>query len=561
MYKEYPYTTYFHDIDHMCRMCKSLGYRLEVVGDYLKLVNAKNEVISAVKIHYADTALTDVDGKPIRSYIIEASTGEKTLVLKHGDDTLTTLTIPYATAAEKDVYGKDLTDYAYAVQVSADKLQIVRGDSTIYEITVPFATKAATDVNGKDLTTYAATLAVDGDNIVLRDSEDRELARITAPYAIKALGDADGDTFTTTYAADLTAGTTTITLKNKVGGSLSEITVPYATKALTDVNGNAFLSDYAESIVVDGDGKRIGLNAHDGTRLATITVPFATLATDATNAVETIAISGDQIIFTTFGGQQYAITAPYAVKAQRDDNNNVIKNTYIANVTNDPATGKLTFYDAVGQVIAELTPTVTKATYDNLDNRIADYVKSVVMDNQSDYVLVTHGDGDVDSILINYANHAWKDSLDHPIQNFYVSWLTCEEDIEDGHYKLVMWNGDIPRAEIGRLEITAYKAQCDKNGRDITTYVGNVEVIANKITVSDGTGAIIDEIVGDVDLSNIGTTTATVKSMTTANVPGSLTYDSVTGDVLFTPGTAASATDVTVVTGISGSTVAVDFDD
>lgn len=561
MFHEYPYSQYYSDIDRMCHMCKYLGYRLEVVGDYLKLIDKFGKVISAVKIHYADTALTDINGKPIRAYICEVAAGETTVAFTHGDDSITTITIPYATKAKEDVYGVNLTSYLKTVQISGDKVHFTNGDGTSYELTMPYAVKASQDENGKQIDTYGATIAVDGDNIVLRDSLNRELARITAPYAIKAFSDDDGDEFTTTYAAELTAGTTTIILKNKDGGTLDEITVPYATKALTDVDGNNFLSDYAESIVVDGDGKRIGLNAHDGTRIATITVPFATLATDATNAVETIAISGDQIVFTTFGGQSYSITAPYAVKAQKDDNGNTIKNTYVANVTNDPNTGKLTFYDATGQVIAELTPTVTKATYDDMNNRIADYVKSVVMDNQSDYVLVTHGDGDVDSVLINYANHAWKDSLDHPIQNFYVSWLTCEEDIEDGHYKLVMWNGDIPRAEIGRLEITAYSAQTDINGRDLTTYVGNVEVIANKITVSDGSGTIIDEIVGEVDLSSIGTTTATVKSMTTANVPGSLTYDSVTGDVLFTPGTAASATDVTVVTGISGSTVAVDFDD
>lgn len=561
MFHEYPYSQYYSDIDKMCHMCRHLGYRLEVVGDYLKLIDKFGKVISEVKIHYADTALTDVNGKPIRAYICEVAAGETTIAFTHGDDSITTITIPYATKAKEDVYGVDLTSYLKTVQISGDKVHFTNGDGTSYELIMPYAVKASQDENGKQIDTYGATIAVDGDNIVLRDSQNRELARITAPYAIKAFSDDDGDALTTTYAAELMAGTTTIVLKNKDGGTLDEITVPYATKALTDVDGNNFLSDYAETIVVDGDGKRIGLNAHDGSRIATITVPFATLATDATNAVETIAISGDQIIFTTFGGQSFSITAPYAVKAQRDDNGNVIKNTYVANVTNDPNTGKLTFYDATGQVIAELTPTVTKATFDNMNNRIADYVKSVVMDTQSNYVLVTHGDGDVDSVLINYANHAWKDSLDHPIQNFYVSWLTCEEDIEDGHWKLVMWNGDIPRAEIGRLEITAYKAQCDKNGRDITTYVGNVEVIANKITVSDGTGQIIDEIVGEVDLSSISTTTATVKSMTTANVPGTLTYDAATKDVAFTEGTPAAVTDVTVVTGLSGGTVPVDFDD
>lgn len=584
MYHEYPYTTYFHDIDKMCHMCHKLGYRLEVSGDYLKLIDGKGNVISNVKISYAEKALTDVDGTPIRAYILDASVGETTIAFQHGDDSVTTLTIPYATKAKEDVYGVDLASYLKTVQISGDKVHFTNGDGTSYELTMPYAIKASADEFGKPIDTYAATLAVDGDNIVLRDSKDRELARITAPYALKALGDADGDEIATTYAAELTTGTTTVILKNKNGGTLDEITVPYATKALTDVDGNNFLSDYAETIVVDGDGKRIGLNAHDGTRIATITVPFATLATDATNAVETIAVVGDQLVFTTFGGQSYSITSPYAVKAQRDDNGNIIKNTYIASVTNDPNTGELKFYDAVGNLLATLQPTTYAATRDDHNNLIADYIKTLVVSNQSNYLIATHGDGTTDSLIINYANRAWKDTLDHPIQNYYVSWLTCEEDIQDGHYKLVMWNGDVPRAEIGRLEITAYSAQTDINGKDLTTYVASVEVLNNKITVTDGAGTTMDEITGEVDLSNLsasfagdaltptGTVSGTAVTLTAGTLP-SCSYDSVTQTLTFSAGafpTVDTVTDPTFAgdavtpTGtvtITGGTVPVDFDD
>ena len=454
MYHEYPYTTYFHDIDKMCNACKRLGYRLEVSGDYLKLIDAKGNVISNVKISYAEKALTDVDGTPIRSYIVEASTGETTLMLTHGDDSITTLTIPYATKAKEDVYGVDLTSYLKTVQISGDKVHFTNGDGTSYELTMPYAIKAKTDINGKDLVTYAATLAVDGDYIVLKDSENRELARITAPYALKALGDADGDTITTTYGATLETGTTTVTMKAKDGSVLSTITVPYATKALTDTDGNSFLSDYAEKIVVDGDGRRIGVEAHDGTRIATITVPYASLAENANNAIQTVAVVGDQIVFTTYAGQTYSITAPYAVKAQKDDNGNTIKNTYIANVDNDTSTGALRFYDAVGNIVATLTPTVTRASQDNLGNVISDYIKSVVADPQSDYVVFTHGDGDTDSITVPYSLRAWKDSLGQPIQNTYISNITIEEDKDEpGKFYLVGWNGDIPKAKIVEIPL------------------------------------------------------------------------------------------------------------
>lgn len=561
MFHEYPYSEYYSDIDKMCGMCHKAGYKLNVHGDKLRLVDKHGTVVSEVQISYADRAMFDVDERPIRSYILSASTGAQTLILQHGDGTVTTLELPYARSAKEDTLGKDLTSYAYTIGVSGDDLLITRGDGTTYTITVPFAVKAETSESGKNIDTFACTLAVDGRNLVLRDALDRELSRITVFYATEAEDDIDGDSFKSHYGTTLSTGTTTIKLSAKDGTLLNEVTVPFANMSATDTAGHAFLTTYAKGLVVDGDGKRIGTESHDGTRTSTITVPFATESTDATNAIERVQVIGDNIVFTTYGGQSFSILPSKAVKAERDDLNNVIKNTYFASAQNDPLTGSISFYDATGALLATLTPTVTGATYDSEGNKISDYVKEVEADAQSDYVLVTHGDGTVDSIIVPYSIRAWKDSLGQVIQNYYVSWLTCEEDVEDGHYKIYMWNGDQPRAEIGRFEVTAYSAQTDINGKDLTTYVASVEVLNNKITVVDGAGTTMDEIVGEVDLSSIGTTTATVKSMTTANVPGSFTYDSSTKDVSFTAGTAASATDVTVVTGISGSTVQVDFDD
>lgn len=453
MYKEYPYTTYFHDIDDMCECLKEIGYRLEVQADSLKLVDSKGEVISTVKIHYSDTALTDIDGKGIKNYLYEASTGEKTLVLTKGDGNITSLTIPFATSAAEDTDGKALSSYAYNFQISGNKVQLVKGDGTIVEYTIPFATKAATDINNKDLTTYAATLVVDGDNLVLKDSLNRELARLTPNYALRAFADDDGDAIDATYATRLTTGVTTIELKAKDGTVLSSVNVPWAQKAVEDTDGNDFLSDYAEKIVVDGDGKRIGLEAHDGTRLATITVPFATLATNATNAIQTVAIQGDQIVFTTFGGQSFAVTAPYAIKSERDSLNNVISQTYVANIINNEDTGELILKNATGATIATLAPVVTKATYDSYGNLIADYIKDIVVDNQSNYILVSHGNGTTDSLLINYSVTAWKDTNGNVIKNTYVKRLAIVDDIEDGHFMLVAYNGDTPEAELFRVAI------------------------------------------------------------------------------------------------------------
>ena len=56
-------------------------------------------------------------------------------------------------------------------------------------------------------------------------------------------------------------------------------------------------------------------------------------------------------------------------------------------------------------------------------------------------------------------------------------------------YKIVWYNGDIPRAEIGRCEVWAYKAQVDVNEKALTSYVAEVsvdDVDNTKINIKDG---------------------------------------------------------------------------
>lgn len=449
MYMSYPYTTYFHDIDKMCHACHKAGYRLEVSGDYLKLIDGKGNVVSNVQISYAEKALTDVDGTPIRAYIVSAAAGESTLVFQHGDDSVTTITVPFSVKSKEDIYGVDLTSYLKTVQVSGDKLHFTNGDGTSYELTMPYAVKASTSDSGRNIDTFACTLSTDGRNLVLSDALGRELSRVTPNYSVQAEYDVDGDAIKDTYGNVLTTGTTTVKMISKDGTLLSEITVPFSTAASTDETGLEFRSGYANALVVDGDQKRIGVNAPNGQRLSTITVPFATESTDAANAIENVQIIGDQVVFTTFSGQSYNISVPWALKAQKDDNGNTIKTTYIANVDNDANTGALRFYDALGNIIVTLTPTVTQATKDNLGNVISDYIKAVVADPQSDYVVFTHGDGDTDTITVPYSLRAWKDSLGQPIQNTYLTLITIEPDENDPTIMdLVGWNGDIPRAKV-----------------------------------------------------------------------------------------------------------------
>lgn len=452
--------------------CRQTGLALNVSGNALRLVNSEGEVLSSVIVSYAEKALADKNGKDISTYIFSVAGVGDTVVFTKGDGTITSLTIPYADKAKYDIDGHEIEDYIYNVQVAGSKLRITHGDGTIAEITVPYALQATADAEGKDITTYAASLAVEGDKVTLRDSKGRLLNEITVPYATKALQDVDGDAIKSTYAGELTTGTTTVILKAKDGAVLDTITVPYATDA-----SHADEADHA------------------------------TVATDATNAIETVAVSGDNIVFTTYGGTSYNITSPYSVKAQKDDLGNVIKNTYVANVVQDPGSGVLTFYNAMGVEVCHLTPVAGVALRDNLGNDLTDYIKSIVVSQNSDYVTVTHGDGQTDSLTIHYSETAWKDTNGNVIKNTYIKYLECIEDVDDGHYKIVAYNGDTPMAELFRFEVTAYSAQTDINGKDLTTYVADVSYNAGQeIEVKDGGGNLLNTLRNALDdLSDVET--------------------------------------------------------
>ena len=514
MFHEFPYTNFSEmNLDWLLCMCKkNNGLHLAVVGDTLRLLNADNEVISNVTISYAEKALKDASGRNIDTYIFDAGTNGDAIVFTHGNNVVTSITVPYAEKAKYDINRNEITDYVLNVQVAGQKLRITKGDGTIMEITVPFATAASEDDEGNVITTYACELGVDGNEIVLRDRKGRVLDHITVPYATKALQDADGDQIDETYAVELLSGTTTIKLVNKDSDILSEITVPFATEATHSVD-----ADHAD------------------------------LADDATNAVESVTIVGDQMIFTTYGGTQYAITCPYSIKAQKDDAGNIIKSTYVANVTADPTTGEISFLDATGTEIVSIIPQVEVAKKDTYNNLIADYIKQILVDVNSNYVTVVHGTGTTESLIINYASHALSDINDQAIHNTYVSWLTCVEDVDDGHYKIVMLNGDIPRAEIGRFEVWAYKAQVDQNERAITSYTGGVIVDEDddtKIDVLDGENNVQNVIMGQVTTTPDGVISGTDVTLT-PGTPPSISYDANTLTLIFNAGTFPAVDTVT----------------
>lgn len=535
MIHDYPYTD-FHELnlDYILRLARSsMGLHLEQSGKFLKLVNAQGEEISKLQIYYAETALKDDIGNNIDAYIIRSGVDGDNVIFTRGNGEVITITVPYAVKASKDVNNVDILTYIHGLSVQGDKLLITYGNGVTQEITVPYAVKASQDPNGKLITTYVANVTTANDKLVIKDGDNNVISEIIVPYALKASNDDLNESITATYGAILTTDVTTISLRSKDNTILSTITVPYAVKALSDNQGNEFLSDYGYHLGTNVN--KVTLEAHDGSTLNEITVPFAVLATDASNAIENVQISGDEIVFTTYGGTATRITVPYTVKALKDNLNNTLSSTYIANAVNDPLTGKITFYAQDGSIIAEMIPTVDSAVHDSVGNTIADFVKTIVTDPNSNYVTVTHGTGVTDTLTIHYATKAWKDTYDNVIGNTYIRRLSCEVDADTAHYMLVAYNGEL--SELFRIELIAYKAQADMNGKDITTYVGDVTVDgsdATVINIIDGSGNTINRIGGSVSII--------VDEMTNVGTLPSATYDPTTQTVIFSAGTLPSNT-------------------
>lgn len=447
----YPFTDYHElSLDYIMRLAReSLGLHLETEGKFLKLVNANGDNISKLLVTYADMARVDDEGNTISAFIFNAGVDGNTVVFTKGNGEITSLTIPYSVKAEKDMNNNAITSYVHDVDVNGDNLIVTFGDNTSSVITVPFATKARDDVNGKAITSYTANVVPVGDKLAIKDGNNNTLTEITVPYSVKASNDEDNDNIKTTYGHSLSTGATTVKLLDKTGTMLNEITVPYAVQALTDTDGNALLSDYGYHLAVNG--RKIAIDAHNGATLNEITVPFATLSEHAENGIESVDISGDTIVFTTYAGQTFSITSPYSVKALKDSLNNTFISSYISQVTNDNNTGKISFFSPDGTKLAEITPTVNKAVNDSFNNRIADYIKTIVTNPNSDYMTVTHGTGETDSITIHYATRAWKDTYDNVIGNTYIKNLEMELDSTDGKYYLIAYNGE--DSELFRLEV------------------------------------------------------------------------------------------------------------
>ena len=298
-------------------------------------------------------------------------------------------------------------------------------------------------------------LEVSGNQLLMKTADNTIISAITIPYATEA-GSANtansasyasqaGSAASAQYAA--TSGTaTTATNATNATHAASADTATSATSATSATN-----ADHATSADTATYATSAGSAASADYATTTGNVEHAL------NAFEKVEADGSYLKFTKGDNTSVSLQAPFATKAYRDNSNNIITTTYVSNVVNN--NGVLEFKNAQGNTIVSITPTTTVADQDSYGNTIADFIKTITQASGSNYLTVSTGTGATNTITINYANTAWKDTNGNVIKNTYIKRLEIITDPDDGHKKLVAYNGDDPEAELFRFEIEAYSAQ------------------------------------------------------------------------------------------------------
>lgn len=340
------------------------------------------------------------------------------------------------------------------LEISGNQLILKTADGTIISsVTVHYAEEA-----GHASTATSATSAASATNATNAQN---------ATYATNAAHASTADSATVAATANLATSATTAVSATNADYATSAGTAATATRATS-----AASADYAEST---------GSVEH------------------ANKAIETVTTTAGTLKFTDYEGNTIEVTVPYAASAAKDNAGNQIRKYYVANVV-EGDNGEIIFKAADGTTIATITPTAASAASDTYGNTIADYVKTISAPNDSNYVTVSHGTGTAETITVNYSNQAWKDTNGNVIKNTYIKDLECVEDSNDGHYKLVAYNGDNPQAELFRTEIKAYSAQIADEATHAVTAdtattaatstgsVSSIEHLRTILTINNGDG-------------------------------------------------------------------------
>lgn len=331
-------------------------------------------------------------------------------------------------------------------------------------------------------------LEVNGQTLLLKTADGRIISNITVPYASEA-----GSAATATqanYAA--TAGTAAQAQYAATAGSAS--TASNATEAT-----HAATADLATSATTAATATNAtyattagsATNATNAVNAQNATYAESTGSVEhAEKAFENVSQNGDALRFTAYDNSTTDITPAFATKAQKDNLGNVINSTYIADVA--IVNGDISFKDANGNEIVSITPASQTATEDSYGNTIADFVKTITATSDSNYVTVSHGTGTAETLTINYSNTAWKDTNGNIIKNTYIKRLAIVTDPNDGHKKLVAYNGDTPEAELFRIPVEAYSAQiaAEASHAAAADYATNAGYATSAGTALTSTGSV-----------------------------------------------------------------------
>ena len=321
-----------------------------------------------------------------------------------------------------------------------------------------------------------------GNQILLKTADNTIVSAITAPYAAAAGSANTASSASYAASAGSAASATYATSAGSAATATNATNAANATKAdFATSAGSATSADNATYATTAGSAT----NATNAVNAQTAAYAETTGSVEhASAAIESVTTNGDYLRFTKGNGTTTDLKAPYATKAYIDSANNVMSTTYIANVVDD--NGTLKFKNAVGNDVVTLIPSVTQAVTDSYGNTIADYVKSVSVESGSDYVTIDHGTGTAETLQIPYSDKAWKDTNGNVIKNTYVKRLEIITDPNDGHKKLVAYNGDNPEAELFRIQVEAYKAQVAAEA----DHAAAADYATNAGTAANSTGSV-----------------------------------------------------------------------
>lgn len=337
-------------------------------------------------------------------------------------------------------------------------------------------------------------MEISGNQLILKTADGTIVSSVTVHYAEEA-----GHASTATSATSAASATNATNAQNATyaTNAAHASTADSATVAATANQAN---SATTATSATNADYATTAGTATTATRATSAaTADYATTTGNvehADKAFESVENIGVGLKFTTYDGTDKYIVVDHANAALTDYDNRIIGRTYVSQVV-EGDNGQIIFKTPYNDVVATITPTSASAASDTYGNTIADYVKTISAPNDSNYVTVSHGTGTAETLTVNYSNQAWKDTNGNVIKNTYVKDLECVEDENDGHYKLVAYNGDNPQAELFRIEIKAYSAQIADEAihagtadtaQSSTGSVSSISTSRNILTISNGDG-------------------------------------------------------------------------